>query len=117
LSGTHEIQKHIEEEGQDLKVLVYQGSNRKKAFKKKEQYDIILTSFTVVRMETVKTKEKSLPTKFEPTSIFNEKFERVVLDEAHFIRNKGTKTTKVITRIYTELRFRLYWKYVRNIAG
>ena len=77
-----------------MNVLVYQGSNRKKA-KKPNTYDIILTSFNVIRMETVKTKDKSQPTKFEKTSIFNEKFHRVVLDEAHFIRNKSTKTTKV----------------------
>ena len=75
--------------------MMYHGSNREKLIKKMKNPDIILTSYAVIRQETLKCKEKGAPILFYDDSIFNKKFYRVILDEAHFIRNKGTKTTKV----------------------
>jgi SNF2 family DNA or RNA helicase len=85
--GDLEIRKHLKSKELKLKHTLYHGTARKKQVKK-DKYNLIITSFAVVRQEFQKGKWKD-------GSIFQNRFRRIVLDEAHFIRNASTATSKV----------------------
>ncbi len=70
---------------------------------KNEDYmktDIILTSYSIMIREWDKKQRD-----FTAESIFREMFGRIILDEAHHIRNKETLTSRTITQLIAER----YW--------
>ncbi|QPG75641.1 DNA repair protein rad16 [Brettanomyces nanus] len=92
LQWKSEIENHA---GGALKVYLFHGANRAKTLKELEGYDVIMTSYAVVessyRKERYgfnrhgrKVREKSL--------LHQKKFYRVVLDEAHNIKDRSSST-------------------------
>lgn len=73
-----------------LKVLLYTGSNRDKSMQSFAGYDLILTSYGIVRLdiETLKTY----------------KFQYVILDESQAIKNPGSLTTQAVMQLYSNHR-------------
>eukprot|EP01119_Soliformovum_irregulare_P017518 TRINITY_DN5226_c0_g1_i4.p1 TRINITY_DN5226_c0_g1~~TRINITY_DN5226_c0_g1_i4.p1 ORF type:complete len:845 (-),score=321.85 TRINITY_DN5226_c0_g1_i4:102-2636(-) len=89
-----EIKKHLA--ANCVSVFEYHGSKRKNIWKTDDEYDIILTSYAVVRREAdIREHEFS----WVEDSIFDFMFGRIILDEAHFIRNDGTSTSRAVRHI------------------
>ncbi|KAI9280662.1 SNF2 family N-terminal domain-containing protein [Sporodiniella umbellata] len=68
-----------------LKVLVYHGTNRVKSPLDFVPYDVIITSYTVASTDLIEVRRG-------PLSMA--KFHRVILDEAHTIKNKNTQASR-----------------------
>ena len=83
----NEIKKHTDISR--LCVMKYYGSKRKEIKIKKEQV-IFITSYSIVAREFNGTS-------FENGSLFNKvRFQRIILDEAHYIRNSNSNVHKGI---------------------
>ncbi|KAJ8327773.1 hypothetical protein O5D80_004108 [Batrachochytrium dendrobatidis] len=117
-----------------LKVYLYYGSKRNKDIRFLEKLDVVITSFQVLGSEwpapTKKSKvnfdshgdlasddevhedkclDKSL---FGP--LFKLKFHRVILDEAHFIKNKRTRASIAACELQSRYRWCLTGTPVQN---
>ncbi len=97
-------QREIEKFAPKIKVLVHHGSKRdskEKAFKTTvAKYDIIITSFTIVRKDA---------------KLFNSlKWHRLVLDEAQNIKNPKAAQTKAILKLDSQHRHALTGTPVEN---
>ena len=83
-----------------LRICMYYGPGRKAP--DPETYDMLLTSFGVVRSEyssnTVHV--NGIPSHFSPTSPFNRVFERVIVDEIHNIRTETTALHKAVCALH-----------------
>jgi SWI/SNF-related matrix-associated actin-dependent regulator of chromatin subfamily A3 len=122
----YEWRKQIEKHVVDgvLKVHFYHGSGR--VYKPPEEYDIILTSYGVVAKEYnqyVMLRGNGTRTHWigpgDGQSPFSELFDRIVLDEAHNIRNVDTKTHKAVCELNGEKKWCItgtpIWNHVKDI--
>lgn len=91
----NEILKHTTYE--EKHILKYVGSNRENLDKKDAVFYI--ASYSIVAREMDDTNE------FRKGSLFNECFSRIVLDEAHYIRNWNRKIFKSVLQIQSELKW------------
>ncbi len=74
----------------DLKVFIYTGTNRDKDVAKFSQYDLILTSYGIVRLDI------DLLSKFY--------FNYVILDESQAIKNPGSNITQAVQQLNSKHR-------------
>lgn len=86
LNWENEIKKHTNLPS--TKVIIYHGKSRQTLTKQYTNANIIITSYSIISKEF--TKEQ----KFTSESIFNEHFDRVILDEAHYIRNSNSSISR-----------------------
>ncbi|KAG8176340.1 hypothetical protein JTE90_003302 [Oedothorax gibbosus] len=84
-----EISKHCKEGA--LKVLVYHGPKRDKDVKAMKGFDVVLTTYNILLSE-----KKALASKDAESGLFSLKWERVVLDEAHTIKNYSSQTANAV---------------------
>lgn len=103
-----------------LSVITYHGSSKKRSFKELSKYDVVLTSFGTVasefsRKEKIRVFEAPDPdaTSDAPARPKNEDYillgkdslwYRIILDEAHNIRNRDTKTSKACCELQSIYR-------------
>lgn len=96
----NEIEKHTE--GNRLKVLLFHGANRLSDLDELNKYDIILTSYSVLesvyRKEKYGFKRKNGLVK-EQSPLHALKFYRVILDEAHNIKDRTSGTAKAANNV------------------
>lgn len=83
-----EIKKHCEYDA--LKVLLYHGPKREREIHELKKQDVVLTTYNILMSE----KRKESDTVESP--IFKLKWERIVLDEAHTIKNHASQTAQAI---------------------
>lgn len=114
----NEIEKHTEPG--TLKVLVFHGANRATSAANLEEYDVILTLYSV--LESVYRKERygfkrkdgvvkaKLPLHALP-------FYRVILDEAHNIKDRTSGTSKAANALNTAKRWCLTGTPLQNRIG
>jgi len=99
-----------------LRVLVYHGNNRKCSARALARYDIVVTTYGTVqsevksvlgetaekdckkKMEDLKAAE-DLGTKRTASELLNVAWERIILDEAHQIRNPKSLTSQAVCRL------------------
>lgn len=100
-----------------LKVLLYHGANRSNNVEELLEYDVILTSYAVLELvyrkerygfvrKNGKVKEKS--------ALHAIPFYRVILDEAHNIKDRNTGTAKAAMGLQTEKRWCLSGTPLQN---
>lgn len=93
-----------------LSCYVYHGANRYKDIEKLAQYDLVITTYGSVASEFAhrsKKKEGAYP--LEEINWF-----RIVLDEAHMIREQSTQQSKAICRLSAQRRWAVTGTPVQN---
>lgn len=114
----NEILKHTEPGS--LNVLLFHGANRATTTKELEKYDVILTSYSVLesayRKETKGFKRKAGIVK-EKSPLHALDFYRVILDEAHNIKDKASGTAKAANGLKTQKRWCLTGTPLQNRIG
>ncbi|PYI05494.1 SNF2 family helicase/ATPase [Aspergillus sclerotiicarbonarius CBS 121057] len=92
-----------------MRVLVYHGNARAKATDNLEDYDVVITTYGTLTSEhgTVdKNKKKS--------GIFSVYWYRIILDEAHTIKNRNAKATQASCALNAEYRWCLSGTPMQN---
>lgn len=114
----NEIEAHTHEG--KLKVLLFHGAQRESDVKQLEQYDVILTSYSV--LESVYRKQRygfkrqgGLVKQKLPLHAL--RFYRVILDEAHNIKDRTSGTAKAANDLNTAKRWCLTGTPLQNRIG
>ncbi|KAF8538868.1 SNF2 family N-terminal domain-containing protein [Trichophaea hybrida] len=109
LSGWQEqIDRHLYPDS--LRVYTYHGSQREKDTSKLSSYDIVLTTYGTLSAESAKDKRGSTQT----AALHSIEWFRIVLDEAHFIRDKSTKQSQAACTLNSRYRWCLTGTPVQN---
>lgn len=103
-----QMKQHVKPES--LKYYIYHGSNRIKDVKKLAEFDIVITTYGSIASEfgnRMKKKPGVYP--LEEMNWF-----RIVLDEAHMIREQSTQQSKSICRLSANRRWAVTGTPVQN---
>jgi SNF2 family DNA or RNA helicase len=83
----------------DIAPVCRDGNDRKKLLGKLSGVDVLLTTYHTLMNDFAKVPAKSAAKRFKRETIFTQKFHRIVVDEAHTIRNsKARKKPATLTR-------------------
>jgi SNF2 family DNA or RNA helicase len=103
-----QIKQHIKPG--TLKYYIYHGQQRIKDIKKLAQYDLVITTYGSVASEfNHRSKKKQGTYPLEEINWF-----RIVLDEAHMIREQSTQQSKAICRLSAQRRWAVTGTPVQN---
>ncbi|KIY45440.1 hypothetical protein FISHEDRAFT_49435 [Fistulina hepatica ATCC 64428] len=112
----NELESHTE----GMKVLVWHGSGRESDTKELTKYDVVLTTYAVLescfRKQESGFKRKNLIVK-EKSPIHQIKWHRVILDEAHNIKERATNTAKATFELEADYRWCLSGTPLQNRVG
>lgn len=102
-----------------LRVALYQGTERRELLAGLDEIDVLIVSYNTLqydyRNSVISDDRSEQPTKrFKQNSIFNTFFHRVILDEAHTIRNTTSSTSKACTSLKAERRLCLTGTPLQN---
>ncbi|KAL5366285.1 SNF2 family N-terminal domain-containing protein [Aspergillus floccosus] len=103
-----EIEQALNRGGEKYKVYILHGGNTKRHFRDLNSYDIVLTTYGTVSAELPR-RDHNLPI-LGP----GRKWYRVILDEAHFIKNEISRTAKACCAIDSMYRWCLSGTPVMN---
>ncbi len=103
-----------------FKVLVYHGTNRADSAAELEKYDVVLTSYAVME-STFRREHKGFQRKGklmkEDSIIHKVKWHRVILDEAHNIKDRQSNTAKAAFALQAQYRWCLSGTPLQNRVG
>ena len=103
-----QIKQHIKPG--TLKYYIYHGAGRIKDIKKLAEYDLVITTYGSVASEfNHRSKKKQGKYPLEEINWF-----RIVLDEAHMIREQSTQQSKAICRLSAQRRWAVTGTPVQN---
>ncbi|KAL8765228.1 MAG: hypothetical protein Q9209_007621 [Squamulea sp. 1 TL-2023] len=103
-----QIKTHIQTGG--LSYYIYHGSNRNKEIKMLSCFDVIITTYAIVSSEYFGRGG----TKGDGSPLFQTNFFRIVLDEAHSIREQATKQSQAICALSAQRRWAVTGTPVQN---
>ena len=92
-----------------FKYYMYHGDNRKKYAYNLSDYDIVFTTYEIIsrEIEVIEGKANDSP-------LARIKWKRVILDEAHRIKNHNTKANKTMCLLKAKYRFALTGTPIHN---
>lgn len=112
----NEIAAHTE----GLKVLVWHGSSRESNCEELQKYDVVLTTYAVMescfRKQQSGFKRKGMIIK-EKSPIHQIHWNRIVLDEAHNIKERSTNTAKAAFELKSDFKWCLSGTPLQNRVG
>ncbi|CCF57912.1 hypothetical protein KAFR_0D02640 [Kazachstania africana CBS 2517] len=112
-----EIEQHTNGK---LKVYVYHGSSKTVNIADMAGYDVILTTYAVLesvfRKQNYGFRRKHGLVK-EPSALHNMEFYRVILDEAHNIKDRQSNTARAVNLLRTKKRWCLSGTPLQNRIG
>ncbi|KAG2147944.1 SNF2 family N-terminal domain-containing protein [Suillus clintonianus] len=112
----NEINTHTE----GMNVLVWHGASRLNNPKELEKYDVVLTTYAVMescfRKQQSGFKRKGLIVK-EPSPLHQIKWNRIILDEAHNIKERQTNTAKASFELESNYKWCLSGTPLQNRVG
>ncbi|KAG1775703.1 SNF2 family N-terminal domain-containing protein [Suillus placidus] len=112
----NEINTHTE----GMNVLVWHGASRVDDPEELEKYDVVLTTYTVMescfRKQQSGFKRKGLIVK-EPSPLHQIKWNRIILDEAHNIKERQTNTAKASFELQSNYKWCLSRTPLQNRVG
>ncbi|KJZ73193.1 hypothetical protein HIM_07390 [Hirsutella minnesotensis 3608] len=106
----HEIKDKVDK-SQGLKVLVHHGPQRTKNPKDLALYDVVITTYQIIVSEFGNSSQELGGRK---VGCFGLHWWRIVLDEAHTIKNRLAKTTKACYALRSEYRWCLSGTPMQN---
>ena len=92
-----------------LKYYVYHGGNRLSDIHKLAEYDIVITTYSIVSSEFMGRGKKS-----DLNPLLQTNFFRIVLDEAHMIREQSTRQSQAICALSAQRRWAVTGTPVQN---
>lgn len=106
----HEINDKVEKKP-GLKVLVHHGPQRTKKFDDLKKYDVVITTYQILVSDHGHSSDAPDGPK---NGCFGLHWWRIVLDEAHTIKNRNAKTTKACYALRSEYRWCLSGTPMQN---
>ncbi|KAF8509423.1 P-loop containing nucleoside triphosphate hydrolase protein [Hysterangium stoloniferum] len=111
-----EIETHTE----DFKVLVWHGASREQDVKELQKYDVVLTTYAVLescfRKQQSGFKRKGKIVK-EQSAMHAITWKRIILDEAHNIKERSTNTAKATFELKSQFKWCLSGTPLQNRVG
>ncbi|KAF5643190.1 SNF2 family domain protein [Fusarium sp. NRRL 52700] len=89
-----------------IRVVLFHGPTRDQLVRSLMEYDVVLTTYGTLQSEWKSKKEDS--------ALFTHTWARVVLDEAHHIRERSTQTFRAVTTLRTCRRWCLTGTPIQN---
>ncbi|KAJ0413571.1 SNF2 family N-terminal domain-containing protein [Aspergillus carlsbadensis] len=92
-----------------LRVLVYHGNSRAKSTDSLEDYDVVITTYG-----TLTSEHNAVSKNDKKTGVFSVYWYRIILDEAHTIKNRNAKATQASYALDAEYRWCLSGTPMQN---
>ena len=105
-----EIKNRVED-SHKLRVCVHHGPQRTKRFEDLRKYDIVITTYQILVSEHSSSSEREDGPQF---GCFGIHWYRVILDEAHTIKNRNAKATQACYALRSEYRWCLTGTPMQN---
>jgi len=105
-----EIKNRVED-SHKLKVCVHHGPQRTKRFEDLRKYDVVITTYQILVSERASSSEREDGPQF---GCFGIHWYRVILDEAHTIKNRNAKATQACYALRAEYRWCLTGTPMQN---
>lgn len=99
------------ERDQSLRVCVYHGATRAKATDELEKYDVVITTYGTLTSEHGAAANSNNK---RGTGLFSVYWYRIILDEAHSIKNRNAKATQAACDLDAEFRWCLTGTPLQN---